>query len=262
MGDGEEGILTAQGAFSLEGLRALVTGGGSGIGLGVARCMAAAGASVVLTGRDESKLEAAASSIGPAAGFLAHDITRLPGAAEFARKVEARFGPVDCLVNNAGNHLKKPVLETRDDEFQQIMQTHVNAAFALSREFGRGMLARRSGSLLFIASMASYLGVPQVSAYSTAKTSTLGLVRSLAAEFSPQGVRVNGIAPGWIRSEMLRRALDSDPERRQKILDRTPSRSFGRTDDIGWAAVYLASPAARFVTGVCLPVDGGAVTGF
>jgi gluconate 5-dehydrogenase len=110
--------------------------------------------------------------------------------------------------------------------------------------------------------MTSFIGMPQVIAYAAAKSAYLGMVRTLAAEVSRDGVRVNAIAPGWIDTPMLHRALDNDPQRREKILSRTPMASFGTPDDIGWAAVYLCSPAARFITGAVLPVDGGASSGF
>jgi gluconate 5-dehydrogenase len=124
------------------------------------------------------------------------------------------------------------------------------------------MLHRRRGSILWIASMASLLGLPLVSAYTIAKTGIVGAVRALAAELSPHGVRVNAIAPGWIETPMLRKALDGDSRREARILERTPMGRFGESSDIGWAAVYLCSPAARFTTGVVLPVDGGASIGF
>jgi gluconate 5-dehydrogenase len=135
-------------------------------------------------------------------------------------------------------------------------------AFALTRETGRRMIERRTGCVLFTASMVSLFGLPQVVAYSAAKSAYLGLVRSLASEWGPHGVRVNAIAPGWIASAMLDQALAGDPARRAKILGRTSLGRLGEPDDIGWAAVYLASPAAKFITGVVLPVDGGAAMGF
>jgi len=124
------------------------------------------------------------------------------------------------------------------------------------------MLVRNSGSILFTASMTSLIGMPLVVAYSAAKSAYLGMVRSLATEFGPKGVRVNAIAPGWIASDMLDRALNGDPARKAKILGRTPLGRFGDPDDIGWAAVYLCSPAGRFINGHVLTVDGGAAVGF
>jgi NAD(P)-dependent dehydrogenase (short-subunit alcohol dehydrogenase family) len=158
--------------------------------------------------------------------------------------------------------LKKPATETSDAEFASVLQTHVLGAFALTREVGRRMIERRNGCILFIASMVSFIGMPQVVAYSAAKTAYLGLVRALATEWGPHGVRVNAIAPGWIASDMLDQALRGDPPRRARILARIPMGKFGEPDDIGWAAVYLASPAAKYVNGVILPVDGGAAESF
>jgi gluconate 5-dehydrogenase len=158
--------------------------------------------------------------------------------------------------------LKKPAVDTSPDEFQAVLQTHVVAAFALTRAVLPGMTARGHGNILFTASMTSLFGIPLVVAYSAAKAAYLGMVRSLAAEVSGQGVRVNAVAPGWIESDMLRQALSGDPERAKKVLGRTPMGRLGEPDDIGWAATYLCSPAAKFVTGVVLPVDGGASIGF
>jgi gluconate 5-dehydrogenase len=118
------------------------------------------------------------------------------------------------------------------------------------------------GSILLTASMASLFGIPKVVAYSAAKSAYLGMARCMTAELSGAGIRVNAIAPGWIETPMLRQALDGDEDRSNKILGRTPMKCFGEPEDIGWAAVYLASPAAKFVSGICLPVDGGASIGF
>lgn len=249
-------------AFKLNQEIALITGGGSGLGLGMARCLVACGARVVLVGRREDVLQEAAESLGEAASYCVHDVTALDSNGDFVDRVEKEIGPISHLINNAGIHLKLPAEEVTDEAFQNVLLTHVNAAFSLSRECARHMLPRAKGSILFTASMASYMGIPKVVAYSAAKTAHLGLVRALAADFSPRGIRVNAIAPGWIDSDMMRKALSGDPERERKILSRTPLNRFGAADDIGWAAAYLCSPAAGFVTGACLPVDGGASIGF
>lgn len=248
-------------AFNLAGQTALITGGGTGLGFGMARCLTAAGASVVLVGRRRAELEAACGKLNRAFP-LPGDVTRLESARAIASEAGRLAGPVTILINNAGVHLKKPAVDTTDAEFAQVIQTHLLGAFALTREVGRGMLERGSGSVLFTASMASFIGLPQIVAYSAAKSAYLGVVRTLASEWGPRGVRVNAIAPGWIASAMLDQALSGDPPRRAKILSRTPLARFGEPEDIGWAAVYLCSPAAKFVTGVILPVDGGAVDSF
>lgn len=249
-------------AFDLSGQVALITGGGSGLGFGMARCLVAAGARVVIVGRREAELKKACIALGERAYAIPADITQEGIAPWLVDQAEALAGPVSILINNAGVHLKKSASETSDAEFAAVIQTHVFAAFSLTREAGSRMLARKSGSILFTASMTSLIGMPQVVAYSAAKSAHLGMVRSLATEFGPEGVRVNAIAPGWIASDMLERALSGDPPRKAKILARTPLGRFGDPEDIGWAAVYLCSPAGRFINGHVLPVDGGAAVGF
>lgn len=249
-------------AFRLDGEVAVVTGGGSGLGFAMARCLAAAGARVVITGRREEALKKAAGELGPQVGFVTHDVTRFNSGPDFVRQVTERFGPISILINNAGNHVKKPLAETSESEFQEVLDTHVLGAHALSRAVAPGLIQRRHGCMLFIASMSSFLGIPNVVAYAAAKTAILGMVRTMAAELSPHEVRVNAIAPGWFDTEITRRALSGDPERKRKILSRTPMARFGEVSDIGWAAVYLCSPAGRFITGTILAVDGGASIGF
>jgi NAD(P)-dependent dehydrogenase (short-subunit alcohol dehydrogenase family) len=248
--------------FSLAGQTALITGGGTGLGLGMARCLVGAGAQVVLVGRRRAELDAAVAGLGAAAHALAGDVTQLAAAPHLVDEAERLAGPVTVLINNAGIHLKKPAAETSDAEFAAVLQTHVFGAFALTREAGKRMLARRSGSVIFVASMAAFIGMPSIVAYSAAKTAYLGMVRSLSTEWGPSGVRVNAIAPGWIASPMLDQALAGDPPRKAKILGRIPLGGFGRPEDIGQAAVYLSSPAAAYVTGVILPIDGGAAESF
>jgi gluconate 5-dehydrogenase len=238
------------------------TGGGSGLGLGIAQSFVQAGAQVVLVGRRAGVLEKAVQQLGPNAIFEAHDITEVNQADALIQRVTRRVGPISILVNNAGIHLKKSAVETTPAEFNTVLQTHVVAAFSLTRAVLPDMIKRKHGNILFTASMASLFGIPLVMAYSAAKSAHLGMVRSLATEVSQQGVRVNAIAPGWIESEMMLNALNGDPERAKKILGRTPMNCFGTAEDIGLAATYLCSPAARFITGVVLPVDGGASIGF
>lgn len=248
--------------FSLQGETALITGGGSGLGFGIAECFVGSGATVVLVGRRAEVLKKAAKKLGKSASFEIHDITLVDKAQPFIQRVSQRVGPISILVNNAGIHLKKSAVDTTPAEFSAVLQTHVVAAFSLTRAALPQMLKRRHGNILFTASMASFFGIPLVTAYSAAKSAYWGIVRSLATEVSPHGVRVNAIAPGWIESDMMLNALNGDPERSRKILGRTPMNCFGTPRDIGLAATYLCSPAARFVTGAFLPVDGGASIGF
>ena len=249
-------------AFDLTGQTALITGGGTGLGLGMARCFVASGAKVVLVGRRKEELDKACRALGKNAVALMGDVTKLESVPSLVAEAEKLAGPISILANNAGVHLKKPAVETSDAEFAKVIETHVFGAFALTREVGKRMIERKAGAILFTASMASLMGIPLVVAYSAAKSAYVGMVRTLAVELGPHGVRVNAIAPGWIASEMLDKALNGDPPRKAKILSRTPMNQFGEPDDIGWAAVYLCSPAAKFVTGVILPVDGGAAEAF
>jgi len=253
---------TTNSAFDLSGQTALITGGGTGLGLGMARCFVASGAKVVLVGRRKEELEKARGVLGKNAFALMGDVTKLESVPSLVAEAEKLAGPISILANNAGVHLKKPAVETSDAEFAKVIETHVFGAFALTREVGKRMIERKAGAILFTASMASLMGIPLVVAYSAAKSAYVGMVRTLAVELGPHGVRVNAIAPGWIASEMLDKALNGDPPRKAKILSRTPMNQFGEPDDIGWAAVYLCSPAAKFVTGVILPVDGGAAEAF
>ncbi len=240
----------------------MITGGGTGLGLGIARAFVRAGARVVLTGRRADVLERACAELGEAATFRTNDLSELATLPELVREVESTLGPLDILVNNAGINLKKFALEVSDEDFQRIQQTNVAGLFALTREVARGMVARQSGSIINITSMAALYGLSQVAPYSASKSAVLGMSRVLASDLSPHGVRVNCIAPGFIDSPMLRQALDADPARQQKVLGRTPLGRYGQPADVGYAAVFLASDAAQFITGVNLPVDGGNSIGF
>ncbi len=248
--------------FHLRDQVALISGGGTGLGFGIAKAMVQAGAKVIIAGRHEETLVSAAEKLGDSAQPIVLDLNQTDKIEERLAHGTARFGPITALVNNAGIHLKKAALDTSVDEFASVWATHVQGAFALTRAVLPCMLEKRKGSILFVSSMTALIGMPQVVAYSAAKSAYLGMIRSLAVELSPQGIRVNGIAPGWIQTPMLRKALDNDPRRQSRILERTPLGHFGEPEDVAHAAVYLSSEAAKFVTGVTLPVDGGASIGF
>ncbi|GAB3638077.1 SDR family NAD(P)-dependent oxidoreductase [Hymenobacter arcticus] len=248
--------------FSLAGRVALITGGGTGIGLEIARCMVQAGATVIITGRREEVLKTSVAELGEGAHYLVNDVCDLGSLDGLVAELEAAHGPLDILVNNAGINMKKPALEVTDEDFSRIIHTNLTAVFALTRAAARRMVPRRSGTILMISSMAAYYGIDRVVAYAASKSAVEGMVKVLASEFSGQGVRVNAIAPGFIETEMSRTAMNSDPERRDRAMRRTPMGKFGQPADIGHAAVFLASEAARYITGVSLPVDGGNSIGF
>ncbi len=249
-------------AFSLQGQIALVTGGGTGIGFAISEAFLAAGARVAITGRRFDVLREAATTLGSGVSAFEHDVTDEVSTAVVMERVEREVGTPTILVNNAGIHFKRPICETSAADFHRMMATHVEGAFAVTRAAIPGMRRQGRGSVLFMASMTSLIGIADVVAYSAAKAAYLGMVRALAVELGPQGIRVNAIAPGWIETPMLHLALDGDPARKAKILSRTPQGRFGEPNDLGWSAVYLSSPAAAFVNGVVLPVDGGASIGF
>jgi len=248
--------------FTLKGDVALVTGGATGIGLAIAGALAKQGARVVIAGRRQDVLDEACAALGEAASSRNYDVTHYAEAPALIADIARNEGAVSILVNNAGVHLKKPAEEITEEEFAGILNVHLIGAHALSRAAYVGMKEHGRGSIVYIASMASLFALPKTLAYSAAKTGMLGVVRTLASEWSPHGIRVNAIAPGWIETAMMRQAVDADPERKAKILGRTPMGCFGQPEDIGWAAAYLCSPSARFITGICLPVDGGASIGF
>ncbi|WP_128546620.1 SDR family NAD(P)-dependent oxidoreductase [Larkinella soli] len=255
-------MVSQKSIFSLSGKVALITGGGTGIGFDIARCMVEAGAQVVITGRREEPLKEAVALLGGQAHYVTNDVTDLGSLEGLVEQIETTVGPVDILVNNAGINLKKPALEVTDEEFARIVHTNLHAVFALTRACARRMVERRSGCLLMITSMAAYYGIDRVAAYGASKSAVEGMVRILASEFSGHGVRVNAIAPGFIETEMSRKAMGGDPDRRDRALRRTPMGHFGKPEDIGHAAVFLASDGARYITGASLPVDGGNSIGF
>jgi NAD(P)-dependent dehydrogenase (short-subunit alcohol dehydrogenase family) len=248
--------------FTLINKTALVTGGGTGIGLGIATAFIDAGAKVIITGRRESVLKQACETLGKNALYKVMDLTEREKIPEMVETIEKEIGPIDILVNNAGIHLKKAAQETTDEEFDRILNTNLSAVFSLTRACARKMIERKSGAILLISSMTAIFGVDRVVAYGTSKTALTGLMNNLMTEYAPFNVRINAIAPGWIESDMFLNAINSDNDRKQKIVNRIAMNGFGKPGDIGNAAVYLCSDAARYVTGVLLPVDGGAVVNF
>jgi NAD(P)-dependent dehydrogenase (short-subunit alcohol dehydrogenase family) len=241
---------------------AIVTGGGSGLGFAMAKSFTESNITTIIAGRDVEKLQHAALQLGPLCYPVFCDVSNLSCIPAFVESVIQQFGKVDILVNNAGINQKKDFVEVTDDEFHRIMLTNVHAVFSLSREVVKHMLAQGAGTILNIASMASQYGLPKVIAYSASKSAIEGMTRAMAVELSPKGIRVNAIAPGFIYSDMTATALDSDPERKAKVFSRTPMGIMGQPDDIGAAALFLVSDAAKYITGVVLPVDGGNSIGF
>lgn len=249
--------------FSLEGRRAVITGGATGLGLAMTDCIVQSGGNVtVVSSSPKEKYEDVLAQYGDSVSYEQFDITCTDRTEEFVQGLLKRYGRIDILVNNAGIHCKKPVEDMSVEDYTNVLNVHLVGAYALTRALLPHMRANQKGSILFMTSMTGYIGMPYVCGYATAKSGVLGLIRSLTSEVSADGIRVNGIAPGWIDTPMFRRATDGDDARKNKILGRTPMNQFGEPSDVGWACVYLCSDAAKFVTGTVLTVDGGALTGF
>lgn len=249
-------------AFDLTGKTAVVTGGGKGLGFAIAKALIQQGAKVVITGRDEIQLKNSSKTLGDACNYQTFDLNILENIPTFVEDIENTFGVIDILVNNAGINMKKKLEDVTDQDYTAVIRINQQAVFALSREFSKRMILRNSGNIIMISSMASQYGIPKVIAYTASKAAVEGMTKAMAVELSPYGVRVNCIAPGFIETDMSTKALNNDPERKQKVLSRTPMGYLGKPHDIGNAAAFLASNAASYITGIVLPVDGGNAIGF
>jgi len=241
---------------------AILTGGASGLGISMARRFAENDIFTLLIGRDLKKLDAAVASLNNMADRIVCDLSQLDCIVYFVNEIFKKYRRIDILVNNAGIHLKKPMMDVTNEEFQQVILTNLTSVFALSREVARIMLIRKSGCILNISSMAAHYGIPQVIAYTAAKAGIEGMTRAMAVELSPSGIRVNCLAPGFIQTDMSASALNNDPERKHRVLSRTPMGKLGNPEDVANAAFFLVSDAASYITGTVLPVDGGNAIGF
>jgi NAD(P)-dependent dehydrogenase (short-subunit alcohol dehydrogenase family) len=241
---------------------AIITGGASGIGLAIARKFTENNIKSILIGRNEARLKEACKVLGDLASWVRCDLTEMEGLPELVQEIVKKHGKIDILVNNAGIHLKKPFVEVSDEEYQKVILANQVAVFSLSREVAKVMLDQRTGSIVNISSMASQYGIPQVIAYTASKSAVEGMTRAMAVELSPLGIRVNCIAPGFIKTEMSERALANDPQREKRVYSRTPLGRLGNTEEVADAAYFLASDSSSYITGVVLPVDGGNSIGF
>ena len=241
---------------------AIVTGGGSGLGLAIAHKFVQQSIRTIITGRNEDKLNHTAKELGDLCIPLAFDMNDLSLIPQKVKYIQETYGTIDILVNNAGINLKKDLIDVTDVEFQNILQTNVLGVFAISREVAKIMLAQSHGSIINISSMASQYGIPKVIAYTASKSAIEGMTRAMAVELSPAGIRVNCIAPGFIATKMSATALNNDPERKDRVLKRTPMGKLGIPEDIANTAYFLASDASAFITGTVIPVDGGNSIGF
>ena len=243
--------------FSLDGDRVLVTGAGRGLGRAVARGMADAGARVALLSRTTAQVEQAAAEIGGAAVAVGGDVVEEEPGALVDRVERALGGPVDSVVHAAGIQHRQPAAEFDREAWNRVLQVNLTAPFLLSQEIGRRQLeAERSGSHLFIGSLTSTLSIQEVTAYTASKSGVVGVMRNLSTEWSGRGIRANAVAPGYFRTEMTEE-LFNNPVRYRQMLDRIPMGRFGQPEELVGAAVFFSSPAASYVTGQLLMVDGG-----
>jgi NAD(P)-dependent dehydrogenase (short-subunit alcohol dehydrogenase family) len=241
----------------------LITGGGTGIGFEIAKEFDRRGATVIIAGRRKEPLENAARKLSPRTLAAPFDLKDTGAADSWIESLISRTGLIKTLVNNAGQHQKKETLLVEDEELLAILTTNLRGSFALSKAVAKRLMEHGAdGDIQFISSMAAIFGIPQVAAYTASKSAVSGLVRQLAVEWGDKGIRVNAIAPGFIDTAMSRSAFENDPARKQKVLSRTPLARLGNPAEIAGVSAFLSSGAASFITGVMLPVDGGASIGF
>ena len=247
-------------SFDLTGRLALVTGAKRGIGFAIAEALAAAGADIVGV---SATLDPQTSAIGDRVREIGREFTGYKvdfsdreAVLAFAAEVSTGTRSIDILVNNAGTIERAPAADHPLDLFDRVLEVNLASQFVISQAIGKRMLAEGHGRLIFTASLLSFQGGINVPGYAAAKSGIAGLVRALSNEWASSGVTVNGIAPGYIATDNTQ-ALQDDAHRSQSILDRIPAARWGRPEDLGGAAVFLASDAAAYVSGAILPVDGG-----
>ncbi|WP_045731542.1 SDR family oxidoreductase [Pseudarthrobacter chlorophenolicus] len=250
--------------FDLTGRTALVTGSSRGIGKALATGLAKAGAAVLLHGLDPQRLEATrrelATEFGDGkVGSVSFDITSEPAVSAGIAQAEESFGPLDILVNNAGIQHRVPLLDLDIDDWNRVLATDLTSAFLVGREAARRMLERKRGKIINIGSVQSDLARPTIGAYTAAKGGLRNLTRAMTAEWAAHGLQVNGIAPGYIHTEMTQVLVD-DEAFNAWILGRTPAGRWGTVDDLSGPVTWLASEASNYVNGQTIFIDGGMTT--
>ena len=241
--------------FDLTGRRALVTGSSQGIGLALARGLAAAGAELVLNGRDPGKLAEAAAAV-PGSAALAFDVTDHEGVRAAVDRFEAETGPIDILVNNAGMQFRAPLEEFPADAFERLLQTNIASIFHVGQACARHMIGRGRGKIINIASVQTALARPSIAPYTATKGAVGNLTKGMATDWARRGLQCNAIAPGYFDTP-LNGALVADPDFSAWLEKRTPAGRWGRVEELVGACVFLASDASSFVNGHVLYVDGG-----
>ena len=245
--------------FDLSGRRALVTGASRGIGQSIAVALAEAGTDVAVTARSVdglSETRALIEATGRRCVALAQDVRDVEACRTVTAEAAEQLGGLDILVNNAGFENVRPSLDVDEELWESILATNLKGAFFCAQAAGRIMAAGGGGAIVNLCSLTSYVGVPTAAPYGASKSGLLGVTRALATEWAPHNIRVNAIAPGYFRTAMTEVFYENDDWQAQ-MLDKIPQRRFGKDSDIGGVAVFLCSDAAAYVTGHCIPVDGG-----
>jgi 2-dehydro-3-deoxy-D-gluconate 5-dehydrogenase len=247
-------------SFDLTGRVAVVTGGNGGLGLAMARGLARAGAAIALAARDESKGTAAVKDLissAPRTRFYAFQASSASSCRKLIETVVGDFGACDILINNAGMNKRKPPEQITEHEWREILDVNLSSALFCAQAAYPHMKTAGRGKILNIGSMYSLFGAATVAAYAASKGGLLQLTRSLACAWAPDNIQVNAILPGWIDTDLTRRARQQIADLHDFVLTRTPAGRWGDPDDLAGAAVFLCSSASDFVTGAALPVDGG-----
>ncbi|MEO8260366.1 MAG: glucose 1-dehydrogenase [Acidobacteriota bacterium] len=246
--------------FDLRGKVAIVTGGNGGIGLGMARGLAGAGARIVVAARSAEKSAAAVrdlQALGSDAVALTVDVRSEGSVDAMIGEAVHLCGRLDILINNAGTNVRKPAHELALDEWREVIDTNLTSAFLCSRRAYRHLQEAGGGKIINIGSMLSMFGATFAPAYGASKGGIVQLTRSLAAAWAADNIQVNAVLPGWIETDLSRQARQEVPGLGDRVLARTPAGRWGRADDLAGVAVFLASSASNFITGAAIPVDGG-----
>ena len=247
-------------AFDLSGRVAIVTGGNGGIGLGMARGLARAGASIMIAARNREKLASAERALRQLTAHVASvevDVLDKPSVEQMARATAERFGRIDILVTNAGTNVRKPPEDYSVEEWSQVLDINLRGTFFCAQAVHGHMRRARAGKIITIGSMTSIFGASFAAPYSASKGGTVQLTKALASAWAKDNIQVNAVLPGWIDTELTRRTRREVAGLQERVEARTPLGRWGTPDDLAGIAVFLASSASDFVTGAAIPVDGG-----
>jgi 2-deoxy-D-gluconate 3-dehydrogenase len=246
--------------FDLQKQVAFITGGNGGIGLGMAKGFASAGATVVIAGRNKTKAQSALSelhSLGAQAEFVELDVLKEASCQEAIQRAVERYGRLDILVNNAGTSIRKQPEDLTAQDWHLVMNTNLTSAFLCSQAAYPHMARAGGGKIINIGSMMSIFGMPYAAPYAASKGGIVQMTRAMATAWAKDNIQVNTILPGWVDTDLTRSARQQVSGLHEKVLARTPAQRWGAPDDFAGIAVFLAAPASNFITGVAIPVDGG-----